>query len=1053
MDRRQFLGITVPATGAILLAPSLMHTVMGEINRPFTGGLGFDTYDVLVNGGGIRGYFAALAAKNAGKKVLLVERRSALGYEFVAKGRFWLGNEGLQQLPEDLLGLFMPEGEAGEVHSSGGVGPGHAVFGDYLTFMAGSLKKGLLRNLLVKEVDVLLMTDVCGLFADKGSVQGALLASKHGLHAVRCRQFLDVSDNVLFSRALLGDDPRPESASFVLEVWKTTAPANKRLTVPPGLGLLGNQLRVMRGKHADHQVFIEFSFDAKGLTLETVEHRARYLAGEIGKALPSLDAMFAEAQIYQFAWETGVVLAETTVPNPILQGHTVGGDTHTPLSCNQLVRCNEEATALVAGAVANPSAGGEMNELWLAGMAGTSIPSSDFSLSAIDEPGFAMPLQTFRFGSEERLKSQAICQVFVAGGGTAGSPAAIGAAERGASTIVTDFFHDLGGTKTMCGVMGYYHGYRDQVYFQKQEQDANRLAIEMHMSKRLGRVLYLLHQLMQSNGRFFGGAILCGAVNRGNRVLGGLICRYGKLEKVLADVSIDATGDGDLAAFAGSAFHHGDERTGKTQNYSQWDVRGAGRIPSHTNRDYDIIDNTRISEVQRALYIAHYEAHFYDFYPMMAVRESRRPQGVYELNVIDAVERTHFKDVLCLASSDFDPHYVGLSDYTRCGFLLPHSNDIVVEIPYRSIVPKTLDGLLLSGRGFSQTQEAYQFTRMTADLIVLGYLTGQIAATLSIDGTNARDFDVSGLQQEWAELGYFEPGYLSKPEGSNLSDPGEATRRVAELANGKREYLYACIMLPKAAALPLLKEALANATDPSARLTIAQALAWFGDTVGNDVVLRDLQKLFEEERKAGYPADFVDNYDSIRGRKHNVLEGLYWRINQHIALLARSRYGAAKPVIRAILEHTTSGGPMMKREDNYYEGRIDLKLVPFFNRILNLVYFIERVPDTDYVQGLTALLSDPHIGGYRTMAYEEVRWRVYGGDLELFLAAALARSGGKIGYELLVDYLADTHYSFKRFALAELQRVSNDKLGYVPDAWARKIASYRYPRQTVALGN
>src|SRR5690606_30273486 len=277
----------------------------------------------------------------------------------------------------------------------------------------------------------------------------------------------------------------------------------------------------------------------------------------------------------------------------------------------------------------------------------------------------------------------------------------------------------------------------------------------------------------QGGGQFFGGAIHCGALVDNNQVKGRLVCRGGILEAIYADVSIDATGDGDLAAFAGADFDHGDARSGKTQNYSQWDIRGAGTLPSATNRDYDIIDNTRIAEVQRGLFISHYEAHCYDFYPMLAVRESRRPKGEYELNLLDAVEKTHFSDVLCMASSDFDPHYVGLSDYTRCGFLPPHSNDIGVEIPYRSIVPKGPDGLLLSGRGFSQTQEAYQFTRMTSDLIVLGYLTGQIAADLSFTGASPRGYDISPLQKEWEALGYYPEGLLSKPTGNQVGSVEE----------------------------------------------------------------------------------------------------------------------------------------------------------------------------------------------------------------------------------------------------------------------------------------
>src|SRR5690606_23534308 len=278
----------------------------------------------------------------------------------------------------------------------------------------------------------------------------------------------------------------------------------------------------------------------------------------------------------------------------------------------------------------------------------------------------------------------------------------------------------------------------------------------------------------------------------------------------------------------------------------------------------------------------------------------------------------------------------------------------------------------------------------------------------------------------------------------------EAARRVDALSQGKREFLYECVKLPKERALPLLKEAFNTTIGEPAKLLIAQALAWFGDQTGNDRILADLNHLYAQEREKGYPADFVDNYDQIRGREHNVLEGLFWRINQQIALLARSRYEPAIPVIRTILENTTSGGPMMKRGSDYYDERIDLKLVPFHNRILNLTYFIERLPDSQFIGGLEKLLQDPHIGGYRTSEYHKVRWRVYGGDLGLYIAAALARSGGKRGYGLLVDYLHDLHHNFKTFAASELTTITGEKHGYNPTAWSRVIQSLRYPRRAVA---
>ena len=98
---------------------------------------------------------------------------------------------------------------------------------------------------------------------------------------------------------------------------------------------------------------------------------------------------------------------------------------------------------------------------------------------------------------------------------------------------------------------------------------------------------------------------MCNTLMEGKTVKGIVVCRNGKLEAIEAQITIDATGDGDIAAFGGAEYNIGSSRTGETQNYSQWDLPGVGPLPSSTNRDYDIIDNTKIAELQRGLILYH----------------------------------------------------------------------------------------------------------------------------------------------------------------------------------------------------------------------------------------------------------------------------------------------------------------------------------------------------------------------------------------------------------------------------------------------------------------
>src|SRR5690606_17663940 len=152
--------------------------------------------------------------------------------------------------------------------------------------------------------------------------------------------------------------------------------------------------------------------------------------------------------------------------------------------------------------------------------------------------------------------------------------AALGAAEKGVNTIVVDYFNDLGGTKTMGSVMGYYHGVKENNFFKKHVDEAEGLAIEKNMSKRIGRILYHLTSLSEYDSRIFGNSIICGSMVKDAKVQGIVVCRNGKLETIYAERTIDGTGDGDVAFFAGAKYKFGDFRYGLTQNYSQWDING-----------------------------------------------------------------------------------------------------------------------------------------------------------------------------------------------------------------------------------------------------------------------------------------------------------------------------------------------------------------------------------------------------------------------------------------------------------------------------------------------
>lgn len=1051
MERRTFLNLSLPVTGAVMVTPALLNArVMDEISARFSGDFRYGGYDVVINGAGLSGYFTAMEAAARGLRVLLAEKRSSPGFDLAAKKKLWIDPDKPELPDEELMNLFFPEQEKREVFRSGGTGPGNSRYGDELLLFSGTIRKGLLRNLLIRKVHVLLMTDVCGIFTAKDQVKGVLLACKQGLFAVPCSHFVDASDNLLFSRQLFGQDYQIDSAGFVMELLKAGAVGAKTIQAPKDLGLQNQQVHLHLGKNAGDQVFVEFEFPAKGMGVEQAELRARQLCAEIGEVLPQLDPALQQARIHQYAWECSLSLKDQSLPKHKLQQYSLLLSGGSRLSVSKISDLRESARLLVTEIKPAYADLFGFKELQIAG---ATIPARAINLSDIDDPGLKIPLKKCAFDFRKQIKNVRNCEVLVAGGGTAGAFSGIGAAESGVVTIVTDYFHDLGGTKTLGGVMGYYHGLKDHPFIKKLESESGAYAKKANASAKMGRQLFLQDRLSTFGGQFVPGALVCDTLSTNNRVEGVVICCNGKLELINAGITIDGTGDGDIAAFAGAAYDHGNFRNGLTQNYSQWNIQGSGKPPTAVSSDYGIIDNRFISEIQRGLFLAHYEAHFYDFHPFLTIRESRRIKGNYELTVIDAFEGTHFPDVISMASSDFDPHYNGNSGFTRCGFLLPHSNMLVVEIPYRSVIPEKLDGILVTGKAFSQTQNAYQFTRMSADISVLGYVTGQIAARLVRDKIQPREFSVAGLQQEWLNAGYLPGERMSLNAGNKITDPQEIRTRLEGLAKGLQEFLPASCNLPKEQVLPLLKDRFETA-EGAGKLLIAKALAWFGDPSGADLIEKDLAELFRQEQENGYPQGYVENYDFIRERKTNTLEGVYWKINQDIALLALSGSKAASGTIKDILEKTVSGGGPITwtgPRANYFNERIDLRIIPFHNRIYNLCFYIERNPGTAFIRGLEDLLGDKHIYSRACRDYSEARWALYRCDLELYIGATLARCGGQEGFRVLVDYLGDVHYNLKHYAFSELQVLAGQPLGYNQQKWLDYLRKLAYPAKAVPV--
>lgn len=123
------------------------------------------------------------------------------------------------------------------------------------------------------------------------------------------------------------------------------------------------------------------------------------------------------------------------------------------------------------------------------------------------------------------------------------------------------------------------------------------------------------------------------------------------------------------------------------------------------------------------------DAHLIDTAASIGVRETRRIRGRYMLTREDILSERRFPDAIARNFFPMDNH--GPADN-------PNSHSWTVlrpggfyDIPYRCLVPESVDGVLLAGRCISATHEAHASTRSMPCSLATGQAAG-VAAALSV---------------------------------------------------------------------------------------------------------------------------------------------------------------------------------------------------------------------------------------------------------------------------------------------------------------------------------
>lgn len=936
------------------------------------------TVDVVVVGGTTAGVAAALAAAAEGCSVYLVAPRPHLGEDLADTLRLWLEED------------EKPSGELTErIFSKPGPAPPLRV------------KKTLDEALLRRGVRFILSSIASEVLVDgAGRPAGVVMTNRAGRQAVVAKVVIDATVEASTARqAGARFYPAPSEPVAVRRIVMGGAPANEDAIVRR-IPLPGEKqtyfeyaLKLIPGD--DPVAAARAEQQARDLTYRPGQLRASarlwYVPpnGIVGRRPAKEWRGFGQLDVGHFQ-PSGVDRLYVAGPRADIPRGAAEQAMRATVA-ESIGRFNGSAAAREAAKLplptgirlgaARPKAetAGEIRES-LAGLRPT-----DANLPVIAAGPNSLPV----FGSYD---------VVVIGGGTAGAAAAIGAGRKGAKVLVVEYQEGLGGTGTL-GLIGKpYHG-RNAGFAREVPFPSDGGTVEDKME-------WYRREIRKTGGEIWFGALGAGALVDGRQVKGAVIATpYGR-GVVLGKVMIDATGNADLAVAAGAQWMFD---AGETDLAMQ----GAGlptRPPaaSYVNTDYLLVDENDMVDVWRALVGARMtmDEKAFDAAPLIQTRERRRVVGEHILSYIDQIAGRTYPDSIVYSASDYDSHGYPSDDFFA---LLPHDQKSraanhpapggAAYTPYRCLLPRGLDGILVVGLGISMHRDASALVRMQRDIANQGYAAGVAAAMAAAGGSSPRNIDIRALQKHLVEIGSLPEEVLQHKDSFPL--PESEIRRAIEwlgYATNPHEAgpSLAVVLSHREAALPLLRNAWEKAS-PRTRLAYARILGFLGV---RDVVPQLIEAL-----------DAIKEWDAriLQGKMAEYAH-LPTPVDSLILALGRTRDPRALPALLRKLE------------------TLDQSVTLSHHRALALA--LESIGDPRAAEPLARLLSKPGMQGHAMTSVEPLhnedmdKRRRLAPLREITLARALYRCGDYqgLGKKILETYQRDLRGLFARHATAVLAK-------------------------------
>ena len=476
-----------------------------------------------------------------------------------------------------------------------------------------------------------------------------------------------------------------------------------------------------------------------------------------------------------------------------------------------------------------------------------------------------------------KLPVLASYDVVIVGGGTGGAPAAIGAARKGAKTLLIEYQDHLGGVGTLGLISSYYHGYRKGF-----TSEVDTGVKEMGGPPRKGgwnpvaKREWWRSEIRKAGGDIWFSTLGCGAVVEETKVVGVVVVTPFGRGVIMAKSVIDSTGNSDIAVAAGAGFI--------TTSAEHVAMQGTGLSPKslgagYTNTDYSFSDESDPVDQWRMIVSARKKyQNKYDLSTFIDSRERRRIVGEVFITPLDIINDKKYEDTVSLHQSNFDTHGYTVHPIFLINF--PDKKGMTARVPYRAMLPKGVEGVLVTGLGMSAHRDSMPILRMQACIQNQGYAAGWAAASVAAENTLPRDVNIRALQEHLVEVGSLPAAEVGTVDSSA---PGIDAVEAAVQSVVKDYKGLAVLLEQKELALPLLRKAF-TATEPGERKRVyANILGMLGDGSGAGVLAETVQQ-----------SDWDTGWN-FRGM--GQFGGSISRLDSHIIALGRSGDAKGRNVI------------------------------------------------------------------------------------------------------------------------------------------------------------